>query len=289
MMTMTMFSLLKNVRVRAPLALVVCLLSPVVAAATIDPLVQSISLAKDDRAELSWSITVAQEATLTQVRSDCGCLTVTTPLPLPMKPEQPYRITASVRGGLVGTKNLFFSGSNIQGRAQVQIQDPVGVGSPRARLRELLERAGVAGASVAIIAHDVRDGSPSPCQCADVPLGGADRLHAVAAMVREAVPTAGLWLSGRIDAPGPENQLAELLAGGWTKAPPAAVLVSQRPHVAVRKNPAALIIPQGAPAGGHQRILDPWPGMGASIVVVIRKPNGAIDLTQTILLTGDWR
>jgi hypothetical protein len=29
--------------------------------------------------------------------------------------------------------------------------------------------------------------------------------------------------------------------------------------------------------------------MGASIVVVIRKPNGAIDLTQTILLTGDWR
>jgi hypothetical protein len=101
-------------------------------------------------------------------------------------------------------------------------------------------------------------------------------------------PRPRLWLTGRVDPAQVSEGVGKLLSLGWKQAPDDAVVISQRPQVAVRKNKQALIIPQGARGGGHQRILDPWPGMGATVMVVVTKPNGVIKNTETFLLTGTW-
>jgi hypothetical protein len=254
----------------------------------VTPLVQRIVLKKNDYHEIAWSISVDKPATINQARTDCGCLTITTNLPINLKPGQEQKIEGIARGGLVGTKTISFLGIGVASEAKVTIEDPSGRGKPKEQFIELVRQATRKGSHVTVLAHDVRDGSYSPCQCANEPLGGAERLKAIARITNGLTPRPKLWLTGLVDSEKESKEVGRLLAQGWRQPPDNAVIISQRPHIAAQKAPTALVIPRGSRGGGHQRILDPWPGMGSTIIVVVRKANGRIESKKPFLLSGNW-
>ena len=222
-----------------------------------------------------------EELHVTGIVVDCACVRPLNQLPFTVAGGAKVPLQFAISVLLPGAKEIrvHTSAGILRARIDLSASDQLRSG------RNILETAWQkmpAGASLLVVAHDLRAGDPTACNCSPVGLGGVKRLRHFTDWIAQhqathelAAPT--LLLSGSVSE-SPGGVAAILLSSGWRRAQRSEIVVSERPLVRLRNDDKALVVPSttSGPLPAHGRLLIPLLRDGTGVSAVIRRADGII-------------
>lgn len=251
---------------------------------SVHPAHQRVELTGDERRTVTIHLTSERPATLLAVETDCRCVAGIDPLPVALAAGRATPIRLTVTGALPGLKVAHLRTTAGTAAVQVQIVSQ-GLGEGASVLRGFLSSAPGHGAvRVALLLHDLR-GERRNCGCSSGSLGGIDLLAGLPAWTATqagGLPVVG-WLSGAIDAAGADGPIGTaLIAAGWQRADPAAVVVTDDPASAVRQAGVIAVIATAGASLQHQRLVRPLLDRGMTVEALALDAQDRIRARQTI-------
>ncbi len=214
-----------------------------------------VELAGGASAQLIFQVTSPGDGVVLAVESDCRCLHVTTPLPVPMTLGRPARLEAQVAGVTTGIESLTLHTSIGSVTAQVQVVT-AGLGQGRDVLGATLAKVAQQKQELWLLAHDVR-GVVRNCGCSSGSLGGAHLLAGLSCFCRKTQPTVQVRCILTGDTDGDRPGVADaLMRYGWEVAPSAIVVTQDpSPHLTV-PGIVAVVCADPSPVN-HRRMVRP--------------------------------
>ncbi len=194
------------------------------------------------------------------VTTDCRCVEVVTPCPVPMAPDRPVRLDLRVHGVLPGLKTVSVRTS--AGTAELSVQvvaDGLGTGDQVLAGLPTLPPGGRRW----VLVHDVGDALRN-CGCTGGSLGGVDRI----AGLGRALPGARLVLTGIVG----EDARRLLTPEGWAIGDPG-ILVAPPDLMDALTTPGVVAV-LAAQGPEHQRRITPPPAGGLLAVVLDEDADG---------------
>ncbi|HYE04118.1 MAG TPA: multiheme c-type cytochrome [Planctomycetota bacterium] len=237
------------------------------------PTWQRCELAAGATSEVELLLCAARDCSLIAVDTDCGCIAVTTGLPLAIAAGQPAAIRLRVVGVRSGVKTVTLRSTAGAATATIQVVTS-GIGQGDDLLRTMLNLAAARRQRAWFVLHDLK-GALRNCGCSSGALGGVEHLAALPAACAAIAPSVAceFVLSGDVD--GPHAGLeAALAARGWRRDE--RVIASADPAAALREpDVVAVVVTAPAPIN-NRRLLRPLLDRGMVIHVLLVDRDGSI-------------
>ncbi len=261
------------VRLLLPLLVAIGTSAEEPAALTASPAWQRCELAAGATAHIDVQVCADRDCSLLAIETDCGCLAVTTALPLAVTAAQPATVRLRVVGIRSGVKTVTFRSTIGSATVTVQVVTS-GIGQGEDLLRTMVNLAAARRQRAWFVLHDLK-GALRNCGCSTGALGGVEHLAALPAACQAIAPgvTCEFVLTGDID--GPHAGLeAALMARGWRRDE--RVIASADPAVALRVPDVVAVVATAPAAINHRRLLRPLLDRGMVVDVLLVDRDGSI-------------
>jgi len=212
--------------------------------------------------------------------TDCRCLSVTTPMPVTLTPDQPVPLMVRIAGVTSGIERITLRTTAGVERVEIQVVT-AGLGQGKDVFDGILRTATAAHEHLLVVVHDLQ-GSLRNCGCSHGSLGGIDHLAALPAYAHSQAPDVSIcWvLSGDID--GQHLGVGTALTHcGWLITEPSVVVANDPTPFLVTPGITA-IVTTGPSMINHRRIVRPV-GSGGMTMTVLRLDDHNLITNQTVV------